>query len=1382
MQKKLALLLAAVMVLTSLPMTVFASTNRMNHPVQSQAFTIHYERGMVTGSGDGVTEVNARNALYWTDSSDLVITLGDTVRPGDQFQLHLEGGAQWFFRHRGEVGGTPIASTARTFTLPGRTPTALTGVQYSPVGDPIPVFGPEGTGSLADGVPIDGLTAITLPLLPLFQEITNFFGLPAPSGTALPSGPPVAWDWTTHPGETLAGWLALANDWGELRNAVVSYVNSVGGLSLPNDDSSISPPEMYGLMANWWQTVSDAGNLTEGAFVGTPTLATHIGINWDNTASIANGLLLWLNAGEGSPRHTTAAPSFGLSRLNAVQPTSIPRHDTPLTGTANIFVGATQAAIDTALTIDVGAPDPLPLFTMLFDPATFTTNLLNSQANRNSVLTQFNAQIQNLDPAVELADPDVLARVLETTSGASGTIDFRILPGATPQISDPMLTVQVNTWGAPDRGLAAVTSATEANVFAANQLAFLTSADTDRPLTPGGNRADLTNPNRFFNNPHQTTFMVGHDPAVLNELPGINGFGFVLPNVDGANTQTYVRVTELTDSANQWSRNASPNHNGNGWDFVGDGPTALAAAAHGIGNVNNLQGVNGRELPYRMTTTTFVAGGRSSMNVTVLTYGGSNDRLTIPLVIRTTGDGPYRVRIQSELAGITSGNLLLGQLVDGRTNATAANLDNRVGERRFNLRIAELSANSIQSVTPWEFELRAPRGWHWALPTHADANTLNSLNNLPGIGGLPNLGGQSGDTRMRPHLEGGMRWADNTTGSANIGGGIRIGYRLDRQNRPLNDILVVQVPGGVFAQNRTQSGILNIQGLRLLASDWDNIPFTTDLRVDLRNSVGTVLTNQTFAVGSALNYSITLNRIGNEIPELISGRLEAYVHPPVTGQAWDISRTSAADFDRYHQAASVRFHEAVVDAWWAHRHTVFTLPEEVRFLQVEFEDVRFVVNDTRLYAGSAGDGNRNNPQPWFNTGVRTNDVLIDHGRMVLSNFDIVRSAGGITQEQARFDIHMWLNVQVDFEGPINLTLDNSAFRQQDDNYDVVTQIAYAVRPIEVLTEVRDARVGFQFVTVADFDIVENVAGALLQGEYVYITITDLVSSDMAFAPGFSRAVTDGNLRISAVRTAGNLGFMAGSDWLGATGGQMVFEIERGSTIPSTISFADIQVKIDRTVPFSNFSAIDTSGYDIHVWGPAVARNFRGLYSRDQIAGTGAFSLQLPMNERDLFPVGSISTHYIRIETPGELHHTPFANHVEVPIPSSTVRINGVETDLGVETWIDPVTSSAMVPVRFIAYALGLPGEAVIWDPINSTVTVDALSAGGRIIQFQTGNSAYLVNGVAVRMMNSEGVPVEMQIREGRSFVPFRSLGEAFGIPVSWDAERAVAIYNAPTHF
>ena len=107
----------------------------------------------------------------------------------------------------------------------------------------------------------------------------------------------------------------------------------------------------------------------------------------------------------------------------------------------------------------------------------------------------------------------------------------------------------------------------------------------------------------------------------------------------------------------------------------------------------------------------------------------------------------------------------------------------------------------------------------------------------------------------------------------------------------------------------------------------------------------------------------------------------------------------------------------------------------------------------------------------------------------------------------------------------------------------------------------------------------------------------------------------------------------------------------------------------------------------------------------------------------------------------------------------------------------------MVPLRFVSVALGVDSSNVAnpdasnkiaWDANTKTTTIYyGAGTGQKIIQFQAGSNIMVVDGTRIPM--EYGVVAE--IKDGRMFVPFRALGQALGVTVSWDADARTAIYN-----
>lgn len=95
---------------------------------------------------------------------------------------------------------------------------------------------------------------------------------------------------------------------------------------------------------------------------------------------------------------------------------------------------------------------------------------------------------------------------------------------------------------------------------------------------------------------------------------------------------------------------------------------------------------------------------------------------------------------------------------------------------------------------------------------------------------------------------------------------------------------------------------------------------------------------------------------------------------------------------------------------------------------------------------------------------------------------------------------------------------------------------------------------------------------------------------------------------------------------------------------------------------------------------------------------------------------------------------------------------------------------AMVPVRYLALALGVPEDRISWSPSSRTVT---LVKEGTTIVLAAGGSIMYVNDRPVQM---NAAPV---LRQGRVYLPARYVAEALGCTVQWNAgEQAVLIYPA----
>lgn len=116
--------------------------------------------------------------------------------------------------------------------------------------------------------------------------------------------------------------------------------------------------------------------------------------------------------------------------------------------------------------------------------------------------------------------------------------------------------------------------------------------------------------------------------------------------------------------------------------------------------------------------------------------------------------------------------------------------------------------------------------------------------------------------------------------------------------------------------------------------------------------------------------------------------------------------------------------------------------------------------------------------------------------------------------------------------------------------------------------------------------------------------------------------------------------------------------------------------------------------------------------------------------------------------------------------SKIYKVGDTEREMEVAPYVK--NGRTYAPVRYLAYAVGLKDENIIWDEQNQTVT---LLAGKRVAQFKVGQQSYFFQGVSLSM---DAAP---EVVNGRVMVPYRFVAQALGFKVEWKAEtQQVVIY------
>lgn len=308
-------------------------------------------------------------------------------------------------------------------------------------------------------------------------------------------------------------------------------------------------------------------------------------------------------------------------------------------------------------------------------------------------------------------------------------------------------------------------------------------------------------------------------------------------------------------------------------------------------------------------------------------------------------------------------------------------------------------------------------------------------------------------------------------------------------------------------------------------------------------------------------------------------------------------------------------------------------------------------------------------------------------------------------------------------------------------------IGTVVAPVEVaVSNVADVKIGYQAQALADITVTEVEAGALIEdGKFAIELPTGVAFQDKEV----DVEVTEGNLEVKNVKvnapTSKNNGYV-----------EFTVKSESSASQPSTITISGLYLDVDRTVAEGPIKAV--------VYGDAVA------VSEFDYVGTTAFDEEYDINytkaadiEDYLFDNDGEYGRFViaNCVTPGvgEVTNGAVGATSTFVIGSTAAVIAGADSVMPVAPYIS--NSRTLLPVRYVAYACGVPEANVIWNPDNQTVTL--LNNNGTVVQLTIGSTTMQVNGVAVIM------DVAPQITNGYTFLPARYVANAFGYDASWEA-------------
>ena len=345
-------------------------------------------------------------------------------------------------------------------------------------------------------------------------------------------------------------------------------------------------------------------------------------------------------------------------------------------------------------------------------------------------------------------------------------------------------------------------------------------------------------------------------------------------------------------------------------------------------------------------------------------------------------------------------------------------------------------------------------------------------------------------------------------------------------------------------------------------------------------------------------------------------------------------------------------------------------------------------------------------------------------------------------EADKIKVTMPVATDVMSKGDVTVKAENLYTRSfQDKKDDPSCVIANITEPIAVTFDGAKLKVGKQAQEAGSITIKETDKGMIENG-WLFLAAKDQNGITFDSVPTVTAEGADG--KVLAFK---NVALSKDKTILG-------IEITKESTEAATLKISDIKLTADRTVPEAN--------YDLAIWGTALTdENELGISNFTQNAlYNHAYFNQVS----DLYTVEK----FIQMTTANteDLSSAAKAVTTQFVIGQKDFTVNGEKQSMDSAAYVkDGLT---FVPVRYLAQAFGIAGNAVQYDKATSTATI---VAGDKVINITSGKAYLTVNGTQVPMAS------KAEVKEGRMCVPMAYIAAALGLEKSWDASTKTATFT-----
>ncbi|MBP3887776.1 MAG: copper amine oxidase N-terminal domain-containing protein [Cellulosilyticum sp.] len=248
---------------------------------------------------------------------------------------------------------------------------------------------------------------------------------------------------------------------------------------------------------------------------------------------------------------------------------------------------------------------------------------------------------------------------------------------------------------------------------------------------------------------------------------------------------------------------------------------------------------------------------------------------------------------------------------------------------------------------------------------------------------------------------------------------------------------------------------------------------------------------------------------------------------------------------------------------------------------------------------------------------------------------------------------------------------------------------------------------------------ETKAGELIQGEKI---VLELEESNIKYSNLPKITVESGDLRIGEANIVGN---------------RIEIPVTRSSHVASTIVIKDFKVTLDQTIATGNYALAVGGGALSHL----ESENGLVSFVKKTFIKVNETSVEVPTQPKDEV----IEEEVPKIETKVifTLGKTTYQNGETIKVMDAAPYASSGRT---------------MLPIKYVAEALGISGENIQWNHTTKTVTI----LGDKRISLCIGSQTMTVDGEKIMMSTMP------EVVNGRTFVPVAEISRALNVETNWD--------------